>query len=296
MKKTRRIIVSLFVIGFSLTSLSACSGKIIAESETIALTTTALTSSEKLIESTEKSNESSTVTETSQSSVSQKEDEIPELYSKGIEFLISGKYAEAQNSFEQCGSYKNSTELVTVCKAEQAFLNGNFNSAMALYSTVPNNLEVAGFGVQTRKRNISSRIALAQLTGTYNAIKNDTTVRKYSSKKKWKGWNLRGIGDGQFVSLTCTANSDGTYNVTGTVTFWKYIKYSNSSSVMHNSGHQYVRLPIKLDHITKFPSKITLDKGCTLTYKKGEFVLNYQRTVKSGKKKKTVYKSIVTYK
>ena len=151
---------------------------------------------------------------------------------------------------------------------------------------------VPDFDVQQKKANIASRIAIKKMEGSYRTVSNNITMTKYKKKKKVHWYYSIGVWSGQYLQLTCTENADGTFDVTGEVQFQRYTKYAKKESKIKKGAY---KLPINLKQITKFPSKIVLAKGVTLTYDSGLFVINYSKTTKSGKTK-VVYKSRVAYK
>ena len=213
-------------------------------------------------------------------------------YKKGIQLLKEGKFSEAQALFEACGDYEYASDLVTVCRAENEFYNGHYNSAIAYYARVSEKVEVPGFAVQQKKANISSRISLVKMSGTYYPSSNNITMTKYKKKKKLQWWYAIGIWSNQYVQLSYTENDNGTFDVSGYVQFQRYTKFAKKKSKIKKGVY---KLPINLKQITKFPNKIQLAKGVTLTYSNGLFVVNYSKTTKSGKNK-IVYKSRVAYK
>ena len=130
------------------------------------------------------------------------------------------------------------------------------------------------------------------MSGTYYPSSNTITVEKFKKKRKLGGWHSIGIWSQQYITLSCTENADGTYDVTGYVQFMRYTKYSKKMSGVKSGSY---KLPLNLKQITKFPNSVKLAKGVTLTYKSGRFIVNYKKTTKKGKTK-VVYKSNVTYK
>ena len=213
-------------------------------------------------------------------------------YKKGIELLKAGNYSEAQALFEACGDYEYAFDLANVCKAEIEFKNGNYSRATTYYAKVSEKTEVPDFDVQQKKASLPSRIALVKMAGSYRVTSNNITMTKYKKKKKLQWWYNIGIWSGQFIELECKENPDGTFDVTGYVQFQRYTKFAKKKSKIKKGPY---KLPINLKNITKFPAKITLAKGVTLTYSNKIFVVNYSKTTKSGKNK-IVYKSRVAYK
>ena len=281
---------TIFIIVVMLASLSACAKPKLRESSQTTQSTTAssrITAETKPIETEAAIHESSAKTEETSNP-----DSIKSNYDKGIQSLQLGKYQEAQALFESCGNYEYALDLVNVCKAEREFNAGNFNSAIALYSRVSERTEVPGFWVQRKKANISTRVSLVKLSGSYYPTSNKITMRKYKKKRFRGGWHAVGIWSPQNVSLSYTENSDGTFNISGYVQFGRYTRFSKKRSAV---GKEVCSYTINLRHVTRFPNSLKLAKGTTLTYKNGKFVVNYKKTSKSGKTK-IVYKSVVTYK
>ena len=228
-----------------------------------------------------------------QESVEEEEgiDSVETKYKKGIELLKVGEYSKAEELFKACGDYEYAPDLINVCKAEIEYLKGNYTSAQSFYSKVSEKAEAPDFNVQQKKANIASRIAIKKLDGSYRAVSNNITMTKYKKKKKLQWYYSIGVWSGQDLQLSCTENADGTFDVTGYIQFWRYTKFNKKESKIKKGVY---KLPINLKNIKKFPSKIVLAKGVTLTYSSNLFVVNYSKTTKSGKTK-VVYKSRVAY-
>lgn len=208
-------------------------------------------------------------------------------YNKGIELMKAGNFSEAEDLFKACGDYEYAPDLINVCKAEIEYKKGNYTSAQTFYSKVSEKAEVPDFNVQQKKANIASRIAIKKMDGSYRTVSNNITMTKYKKKKKLQWYYSIGVWSGQNLELTCTENADGTFDVSGYVQFWRYTKFHKKESKIKKGVY---KLPINLKNITKFPSKIVLAKGVTLTYSSNMFVVNYSKTTKSGKTK-VVYKT-----
>lgn len=284
---------AIFIIMSMLASLSACSKPKSSESsQSTQSTQSTTTSSSSTTETKTDETEATTKESSAQTEDTGSEDSIKSNYDKGIQALQLGKFQEAQSYFESCGNYGYALDLVNVCKAEREFNAGHFDSAIALYSRVSERAEAPGFGVQAKKANISTRVSLVKLSGTYYPLKNTITMTKYKKKRRIHWWFSTGIWSPQSVTLSYTENTDGTFNIKGYVQYGRFTRYSKKRSGVRKENCTY---SFKLNHVTRFPNSLKLAKGTTLTYKNGKFVVNYKKTSKSGKTK-IVYKSVVTYK
>ena len=278
MNNTFRKATAIIITAFMMVSLSSCSNSGFSLFNPLNTSTT---------ESEHSKSTNNDIAENDDNNV----ESIESKYNRGIKTLETGKFSEAQALFEECGNYEYALDLVNVCKAENEFSNGNFSNAAALYSTVSEKVEVPGFNVQQKKKNISARISLAKLSGTYYPSSNTITMVKYKKKRKLGGWHSVGIWRPQFITLSYTENANGTFNVTGYVQFMRYTNYSKKKSGIKSGIY---KLPLNLKQVTRFPNSIKLAKGVSLTYKNGRFIVNYKKTTKKGKTK-VVYKSNVTY-
>lgn len=283
-KKASAIIITLLL----LVSLSACFKQELKESVHSFSEDTIV---EKSVSETTKSTASSS-TEKKETETTNSSEPISLKYENGIKLLKSRKYREAQAIFEACGDYGLASDLVNVCRAEAEFNEGNFNSAIALYSKVSENTEVEDFGVQIRKFNISTRVSLVKMSGTYYPVSNSITMSKYKKKRRVHYWHSTDIWSPQYITFSYTENPNGTFNINGYVQFMRFTKYAKKRSGVRTG---ICKFPINLRQVTRFSNRIKLAKGVTLTYKNGKFVVNYNKTSKSGKNK-IVFKSVVTYK
>ena len=209
-------------------------------------------------------------------------------YANGILLLQAKNYAEAAELFESCGSYKFSKDLVNVCIAEAAMANNKISQAMAAYKKVSAKTKISGFDVQGRKAFASRWYALDKISGEHSPYYNNI----YATKKYpglIRKFFFRDIIPGQGISIRYSVNTDGTFNITGIVSWARLIRFSdvpassNDVAKVYDSNIQYA-------HVKKFPTSIKLSGGAKLTYKNGKFTVKFSK--KSGKIK---YYSSISY-
>ena len=205
------------------------------------------------------------------------------MFSNGILVLKDGKYDEAAEIFEACGNYNYAKDMVNVCLAEAYASAGKLTDAVSAYRRVSSKAKVAGFDVQGRKAFVSRWYNMAMICGDYNVMTNWIYCHN-----RTRGWTITGMIPNQAVSIKYSVNDDGTFNISGAVSWGRFLNCpankANCKVDLHVSSFQY-------SHVKSFPTKIKLSGGAKLTYKNGKFTVSY-----SKKSKGVTYKSSIVYK
>ena len=209
-------------------------------------------------------------------------------YTLGTNELKSGKYEAAAEHFEKCGSYKYAKDLVNVCIGEAAIANEKLSDAMAAYKKVSKKASVSGFNVQSRKTFISNWYNMNVICRDYAVATNWMNSKKRIGNYMMN-WYYTSIMPNQAISIKYSVNQNGTFNVTGAVSWGRFL---NCPPQGQNSK---VKMKVNISRfqfagIKKFPTTIKLSGGAKLVYKNGKFTVKFSK--KSGKVK---YTSTITY-
>ena len=207
-------------------------------------------------------------------------------YILGTDALKAGKYTEAAEHFGNCGSYKYAADLVNVCKGEAAAASKDLKNAMAAYNKVSKKAAISGFNIQARKAFISRWYKMDAICHDYSVVYNILKAEKRTSSQI-RGYSRTYILSDQAISIKYTVNNDGTFNVTGTVSWGRLTNCPNDRNDLNSEVYTS---SFKFSKIKSFPTTIKLSGGAKLVYKNGQFTVTFSK--KSGSVK---YQSTITY-
>ena len=207
-------------------------------------------------------------------------------YNLGTAELKAGKFEAAAEHFKLCGSYKYAKDLVNVCAGEEAIASQKIGKAMSAYNKVSKKASVSGFNIQARKTFVSNWYKMDNICRNYLVMTNWIHVEK-RTYTQIRGYSFTTIHPDQAISIKYSVNPNGTFNVTGAVSWARFLNCpaskANLKMDLHVSRFQFAG-------IKSFPSKIKLSGGAKLVYKNGRFTVKYNK--KSGGAK---YTSSITY-
>ena len=215
---------------------------------------------------------------------------LASTYVNGLSLLKALKYDEAVECYQACGSYKFSKDMVNVCLAEAQLAAGELYNAVATYKKVSSKAKISGFDIQGRKNFVSRWYTMDRICGDYMVTSNFIQVRKTWTSpgmKHIRGWTLKGIRPDQGISIKYSANTDGTFNITGAVSWCRILNYATVEANVRTETHVS---KFQFAHVKKFPTTIKLSGGAKLTYKNGQFKVSYYK-----KNKKYKFMSYIWY-
>ena len=232
------------------------------------------------------------------SGIGQADELYPECaYNAGLESMASGEFGNADLLFSKSevqAKYADAQALEHVCHAE--FLNSinDFPGAYEEYAQVPEDLEVDCFDIQGRRSMFTSDAARTayMICGEHEATSNDTSVLDKGTYYQ-DGWELTYVYPGQSIEFSVKMNDDGTFDYTGTVTYYAFTEYSIISD--YTEGEIMYGF-IDLSHVKKFPKEYEIDSDTTLTFKDNKFTLHYKYVDHYAISFKYIYESKVVYK
>lgn len=215
-------------------------------------------------------------------------------YSLGLSYFYSKNYYQARNAFSKCGNYKDSQNLVKICEAEQCITEGRLDLAYPIYSDLPKDLTVEGFDAQSRIALILKYKSFASICNkTWKATKNYIETRNvYKRTGSWDCWYYDEPFTDQKLSIDCTLNSNGTVDISGYVSFYRFTDYS--------SLNKYCKATITsryftIKNLTSIPSSYKIDSDTTLNYSNGVFSISYSVKDNYSISFYNLYRSSVTY-
>ncbi|MCR4777184.1 MAG: hypothetical protein K5869_12500 [Saccharofermentans sp.] len=211
---------------------------------------------------------------------------LASTYVYALSLMKEKKYGDAAELYEECGSYKFSKDMVNACLAEAQLEAGKLWDAASTYAKVSKKAKISGFDIQGRKAFISRWYSMDRICGDYAVMNNYVQAQKrYPAFIRYV--TFTSIHPNQAVSIKYSANNDGTFNITGAVSWARIGKWSENKA---NMRVILVVSRFEYSHIKKFPTTIKLSGGAKLTYKNGTFKCSFNK--KSGKVK---YTSSVVY-
>ena len=215
-------------------------------------------------------------------------------YFLGIKALEDKDYKSAQSYFTKGENYKDSQALLNVSLGEYYIAQNNYEAAVSFYSKVPKTLKVKGVNIQDRKTLMNRISSFKNIKGSYyvktNLIKT-TNVSKRNKKKYW--WYIDKPVNQQYLNLRYSVNKDGTIDLTGTVS---YYRYTNCPTLRDSLKHELATVRINLRNLKSIPTNVTIANHVKLKYKKGIFTLEYSEKDNYSVYYYNIYKSIVNFK
>lgn len=213
-------------------------------------------------------------------------------YNQGLLYLKDKSFSQARPFFVLGGSYKFSKDLVNVCDAETKYAEGAISQASKLYAKVSKKTKITEFDVQGRKAHVNARLTLENVKGNWSAKTNTIFVKHTESEGYSHQWNASYVWEGQYITLSFTQNTNGTFNITVEVTFGAYTNYSYYS---YDLNHELKTYKKTYKNQKQLPTSMKLDNNATLKYSSGAFKVVYSKYVKSGSATNQ-FGSTVTYK
>ena len=215
---------------------------------------------------------------------------LTSCYTNGLLNLKARNYADAAESFEACGNYKFAKDLVNVCIGEAAVANNKLSDAIAAYNKVSSKAKISGFDIQGRKSFISRWRTIDNISGSHGVISNyivSWRIKRSGYLKLKKGWKTKLLLTNQAVSIKYSANTDGTFNITGNVVWCRLLNCPAAEADLRVDAHSS---DFEFAHVKSFPKTIKLSGGAKLTYKNGKFTVSYKK-----KSKGVTYQSSIVY-
>lgn len=215
-------------------------------------------------------------------------------YSLGLSYFYSKNYYQARNAFSKCGNYKDSQNLTKICEAEQCIEEGRLDLAYPIYSDLPKDLTIEGFDAQGRIALILKYKSFASICNkTWSATKNYIESRQVSRYYgSWDSWYCDEPLIDQKLSIDCTINNNGTVDISGYVSFYRFTNYSIINDYCNKSlTSRY----FAIKNLTAIPSSYRIDNDTTLNYSNGVFSISYYVKDEDSAYFYNLYKSSVTY-
>lgn len=205
---------------------------------------------------------------------------LPKYYYDYGKYLFdSENYSSASEQFKNAGDYEDSKNYVTGClvmPAEDNLKNGNLHEAYNQYNNLPSDLSFNGIDVSERKKELSNGKGFVNICGKWSPTSNYIESRNvYNSTGSWENWYIDELQTNQSLSIECKMNDNGTFNISGSVSFYRYTDYSTI--------RKYMKAAIKTvtfneRNLSNVPSSIRIDENTVLKYSSSGFTLEYRVT------------------
>ncbi len=227
-------------------------------------------------------------------------DEVKQLkdYANGMCTFNDKNYEDAKKIFESTGDYKDSKTMINACDlmiAENHCLNGNFDVAKQIYSSLPTDFAYDNISAQGRLNLLNNSSALINAMGTWKASDNYIETKNVNKRTgRWESWYLGhdNVLSGQELKFSFTMNSDNTFDIEGDVSFYKFDDYSSLSAYCKA---QITSRSFAFRNVTTIPANYQIDNNTTLIYSGGVFSVKYSERDNYSTYFYNVYSSSVTY-
>jgi tetratricopeptide (TPR) repeat protein len=199
---------------------------------------------------------------------------------RGKELLAEGKFSNALNCFTNASSQGSALEpdydsYILLCQAEVAFAEGRLTQGLDYFDKIPQTFKPAEFNIAAR-RSMKSRIqAFAKLEGTWTSTKYDVKISSVDGGWIYTKYYPEGSLKDQVMTVDCTMNPNGTFNVTVSA---KYYYFNGYPYVSWGYVDKSRTITFTLENLTYAPSTHKYDKETTVTFY-GTPKLQYQAYV-----------------
>ena len=209
---------------------------------------------------------------------------------------LSTDTENARKHLQAAGDYEDAKKLLKVCDlmdAEQEAEAGNLNKALSMFKKLPADLSYNKINAGERVKLLESNQAFLNISGKWRASKNYIESRNvYTRTGSWDSWYLDEVETAQTITVRCMLNSNGTFTIKGTVTYYYFNNYSSlSSQCQAKLGTD--RFEVK--NLKSVPATIKVDSSTTLTLANGVFSVKYSYRDEYSMYFYNVYSSSVTY-
>ena len=186
---------------------------------------------------------------------------------RGKELLAEGQYSKALNCFSNASAQGSALEpdldnYLLLCQAEVAFAEGRLTEGLGYFDKIPQTFKPAEFNIAAR-RTMRSRIQnFAKLEGTWTSTKYDVKVSTVSGGWIYTKYYPEGTLKNQTMTIKCTMNANGTFNVDVTAVFHRFTGFPWANFGF--SGDRTVTFTLKDQ--TYAPTTYKVDKETNITF------------------------------
>ena len=200
-------------------------------------------------------------------------------YNQGLAYVKVKDFSSARSFFAAGDDYSYSKDLIHLCDAEIHYAAGRIAKASQEYAKINKKTKISQFDIWGRKVHVDARVTLERAKGNYEVKSNIIYVKRtetagYSDEKY-----APNPMDGQYLTLSFTMNSNGTFDITIELTYARYVNYSYYSS---DAKTELRTITKTFKKQKKLPTSIKLDNNTTLRFAKSVFTLVYTKNVENG--------------
>lgn len=227
-------------------------------------------------------------------------DEINEEknYANGMVNFNKSQYDDAKKLFKNAGEYGDSKAMINACDfmlAEQSCDEGNFDAAKQIYTNLPQDFVYGEISVAGRLNLLNNSQSIINAVGTWKA--SDNYIESRNVYKRTGSWESAYYGhdnvlSGQTLEISCTINSNNTFDIEGEVSFYKFDDYSSLAAYCKA---EKTSKNFTMCNVTTIPSSYQIDSHTTLSYSGGVFSIKYSERDDYSAHFYNLYSSSVTY-
>ena len=191
--------------------------------------------------------------------------------------LDDGKLSQAVELYKIAGKYGDASEGISKCEnieklqdAEKELSAGNLKNAQAAFDALPADLSYGGVNVGERQSLLASRQEFVDMAGKYSGSGHAkvTSAHKRSGSSKW--WENDSNAS---ATVSCKISDDGTVHVSGTVSFYRFTKYSTiQKGLKGNSNSKSFNFDA-----TETPVSVDIGDNTTISISGSEISFNYYK-------------------
>lgn len=219
-------------------------------------------------------------------------------YANGMVNFNKSQYNDAKNLFMDAGEYGDSKTMINACDlmlAEQSCKEGNFDVAKQIYTNLPQDFVYGEVSVSGRLNLLNNSQSIINAVGTWKA--SDNYIESRNVYKRTENWESAYYGhdnvlSGQTLEISCTINSNDTFDIKGEVSFYKFDDYSSLAAYCKA---QKTSRNFTISNVTTIPSSYQIDSYTTLSYSGGVFSIKYSERDDYSAHFYNMYSSSVTY-
>lgn len=153
----------------------------------------------------------------------------------GAKSIEQGEASEALALYQTANKYGDASERVAYCEtaqklesAEANFQKGYLNAAQSAYSAIPADFTFNGINAGQRQDLMSSHQEFVDICGTFSGSNHMKVTQTHKRTGSWNSWD--GDAPGQTGEVICKIKDNGTVDVSGKVSYYKYTSYSSISA------------------------------------------------------------------
>lgn len=230
------------------------------------------------------------------SGVKEAEQKIKEAYyCWGVE-VIDNDSSTAKSYFKKAGDYEGASNMIYACDllaAEKDYKAGKLNDAYSTFKQLPKGFVYKDISVDSRISTLDKAKSIMNAIGEWSVTSNYIESKEiWNYDGRWENWYNDETIPGQVLKISAKPNSKGTFDLEGSVSFYRFTNFSSLQSLCQaTSTTEY----FTIENVTSIPSSKDISSNTTLKYSGGTFSIKYYVKEYYSTNFTHVYSSSVTF-